>query len=62
VFAHQPQHAPLGGTHPRQPQPRPHLAVTLAMEGRSGDGLRDLAGEFLVRVAGSGTTFRQGPW
>jgi hypothetical protein len=51
VFAHQPQHAPLGGTHARQAQSCPHLAVALAMEGRAGDGLRDLAGEFLVDVA-----------
>jgi hypothetical protein len=36
--------------------------VALAMEGRAGDGLRDLAGEFLVGVAGSGATFRRCPW
>jgi len=54
LLAPQAQHAPLGRAHARQPQARPHLAVGLAMEGRAGDGLRDLAGEFLVGVAGSG--------
>jgi hypothetical protein len=41
---------------------RAHLAVALAMERRAGDGLRYLVGEFLVGVAGSGATFRRGPW
>jgi hypothetical protein len=62
VLAHQPQHAPLGGTHARQPQARPHLAVTLAMEGRAGDGLRDLAGEFFVGVARPRAAFVCDPW
>jgi hypothetical protein len=62
VLAHQPQHAPLGRTHARQPQARPHLAVALAMEGRADDGLRDLAGELFIAVAGSRATFRRDPW
>jgi hypothetical protein len=62
VLAHQLQHAPLGRAHARQPQPRPHLAVALAMEGRAGDGLRDLASEFFIAVAGFRATFRRGPW
>jgi hypothetical protein len=44
-----------------QALPRALLSVALAMEGRAGDGLRDLAGEFLVGVAGSGATFPRGP-
>jgi len=38
--------------HLAHPQPRPHLAVAFAMEGRFLDGAPDLGEQFLVTVAG----------
>lgn len=50
VFAHQPQHAPQGGAHASQAQPRPHLAVAIAVKGLLRNRAPDLAHQLLVRV------------
>jgi hypothetical protein len=51
VLAHQPQHAPHRGVHLAHPQPRPHLAVAFAVEGRLLDGAPDLGQEVLIAEA-----------
>ena len=51
VLAHQPQDAPHRGAHLAHPQPRPHLAVAFAMEGRLLDGAKDLGQELFIAVA-----------
>jgi len=48
VLSHQAQHAPQGSAYAAEAQPRPHLAVAFAVEGRFLDRAPDLADELLI--------------
>ena len=56
VVAHQPQHAPHRRAHLAHPQPRLHLAVGFAMEGRLLDVAPDLDHEVFITRASLGAT------
>src|SRR5947209_2714785 len=49
VLPHEPQHPAFRGSHARDPQSRPHLAVAFAIKGASGEDGPDCREQWLVR-------------